>query len=79
MLPHLAEVRAQHECDVAAGAGWVALAGALGLQYPTRKRYGRRVSRSVRVVTRYDIRLLPTCSKPATTFALCRSSSATAA
>src|SRR5204863_5302280 len=35
LLPHLAEVRAQHERDVAAGAGWVALPGALGLKYPT--------------------------------------------
>jgi len=34
LLPHLAEVRAQHERDVAAGAGWVALPGALGLKYP---------------------------------------------
>jgi len=34
LLPHLAEVRALHERDVAAGAGWVALPGALGLKYP---------------------------------------------
>jgi len=34
LLQHLAEVRAQHERDVAAGAGWVALPGALGLKYP---------------------------------------------
>ena len=34
LLRHLAEVRKQHERDVAAGAGWVALPGALGLKYP---------------------------------------------
>lgn len=34
LLHHLAEVRAQHERDVAAGAGWVALPGALGVKYP---------------------------------------------
>ena len=34
LLCHLAEVRAQHERDVAAGAGWVALPGALGIKYP---------------------------------------------
>ncbi len=34
LLRHLAEVRTQHERDVAAGAGWVALPGALGLKYP---------------------------------------------
>lgn len=34
LLRHLAEVRAQHERDVATGAGWVALPGALGLKYP---------------------------------------------
>ncbi len=34
LLSHLAEVRVQHERDVAAGAGWVALPGALGLKYP---------------------------------------------
>jgi integron integrase len=34
LLRHLAEVRRQHERDVAAGAGWVALPGALGLKYP---------------------------------------------
>ena len=31
---HLAEVRTLHERDVAGGAGWVALPGALGLKYP---------------------------------------------
>ena len=34
LLSHLAEVRAQHERDIAAGAGWVALPGALGVKYP---------------------------------------------
>ena len=34
LLRHLAEVRTQHERDVAAGAGWVALPGALGVKYP---------------------------------------------
>jgi integron integrase len=34
LLRHLAEVHRQHERDVAAGAGWVALPGALGLKYP---------------------------------------------
>jgi len=34
LLRHLAEVRTQHERDVAAGAGWAALPGALGLKYP---------------------------------------------
>ncbi|PYP13173.1 MAG: integron integrase, partial [Gemmatimonadetes bacterium] len=34
LLRHLAEVRRQHEHDVAVGAGWVALPGALGLKYP---------------------------------------------
>ena len=34
LLRHLAEVRAQHERDLAAGAGWVELPGALGLKYP---------------------------------------------
>lgn len=34
LLRHLAEVRVQHEADVAAGAGWVALPGALGVKYP---------------------------------------------
>jgi len=34
LLAHLAEVRTQHEHDLAAGAGWVALPGALGLKYP---------------------------------------------
>jgi len=34
LLRHLAEVRRQHERDIAAGAGWVALPGALGLKYP---------------------------------------------
>ena len=34
LLSHLAAVRAQHECDIAMGAGWVALPGALGVKYP---------------------------------------------
>jgi integron integrase len=34
LLHHLAEVRRQHERDVAEGAGWVELPGALGLKYP---------------------------------------------
>ena len=34
LLRHLAEVRVQHERDLAAGAGWVELPGALGLKYP---------------------------------------------
>lgn len=34
LLHHLAEVRTQHERDLTAGAGWVALPGALGLKYP---------------------------------------------
>ncbi len=34
LLKHLAEVRVQNERDVAAGSGWVALPGALGLKYP---------------------------------------------
>ncbi len=34
LLKHLAAVRAQHERDVAAGAGWVELPGALDLKYP---------------------------------------------
>src|SRR6267378_4211983 len=34
LLRHLAEARARHERDAAAGAGWVALPGALGLKYP---------------------------------------------
>src|SRR5881409_3748448 len=34
LLRHLAEVRAQHERDVAARSGWVELPGALGLKYP---------------------------------------------
>ncbi len=34
LLHHLAEVRRQHERDVAAGAGWVELPGALGRKYP---------------------------------------------
>jgi integron integrase len=34
LLRHLAEVRAQHEGDIAAGSGWVALPGALALKYP---------------------------------------------
>jgi integron integrase len=34
LLHHLAEVRIQHERDLTAGAGWVALPGALGLKYP---------------------------------------------
>ncbi len=31
---HLERVRAQHEADLAAGAGWVELPGRLGLKYP---------------------------------------------
>jgi integron integrase len=34
LLRHLAEVRTQHERDLAKGAGWVVLPGALGLKYP---------------------------------------------
>jgi len=34
LLHHLAEVRRQHERDLAAGAGWVELPGALGVKYP---------------------------------------------
>jgi integron integrase len=34
LLHHLAEVRRQHERDVAEGAGWVELPGALGRKYP---------------------------------------------
>jgi integron integrase len=34
LLHHLAEVRARHERDVAEGAGWVELPGALGTKYP---------------------------------------------
>jgi len=34
LLRHLAEVRVQHEGDIAAGAGWVELPGALGTKYP---------------------------------------------
>jgi integron integrase len=34
LLHHLAEVRRQHERDVAMGAGWVELPGALGRKYP---------------------------------------------
>jgi integron integrase len=34
LLRHLAEVRARHERDATAGAGWVALPCALGLKYP---------------------------------------------
>jgi len=34
LLHHLAAVRAQHERDVAEGAGWVELPGALGAKYP---------------------------------------------
>jgi integron integrase len=34
LLHHLAEVRARHERDVADGAGWVELPGALGTKYP---------------------------------------------
>lgn len=34
LLRHLAVVRRQHERDVEAGAGWVALPGALGVKYP---------------------------------------------
>jgi integron integrase len=34
LLEHLAEVRTQHERDVAEGAGWVELPGALDAKYP---------------------------------------------
>ena len=34
LLHHLATVRAQHERDLAEGAGWVELPGALGAKYP---------------------------------------------
>ena len=34
LLRHLAAVRAQHERDLANGAGWVELPGALGTKYP---------------------------------------------
>jgi len=34
LFHHLAEVRRQHERDVAMGAGWVELPGALGRKYP---------------------------------------------
>jgi integron integrase len=34
LLHHLATVRVQHERDVAEGAGWVVLPGALGVKYP---------------------------------------------
>ena len=34
LLRHLVEVRRQYERDVEAGAGWVALPGALGVKYP---------------------------------------------
>jgi integron integrase len=34
LLKHLAAVRAQHERDLADGAGWVELPGALGSKYP---------------------------------------------
>jgi len=34
LLHHLAAVRKQHEADLAAGAGWVVLPGALRLKYP---------------------------------------------
>ena len=34
LLRHLAEVRTRHERDVAEGAGWVELPGALGTKYP---------------------------------------------
>jgi len=34
LLKHLAGVRLQHECDSAAGAGWVELPGALRVKYP---------------------------------------------
>src|SRR6266516_3386500 len=34
LLRHLAAVRAQHESDLADGAGWVELPGALGDKYP---------------------------------------------
>jgi len=34
LLSHLAAVRVQHEGDIAVGAGWVVLPGALGVKYP---------------------------------------------
>jgi integron integrase len=34
LLKHLAEVRAEHERDLATGAGWVGMPGALSLKYP---------------------------------------------
>ncbi|HEV8510414.1 MAG TPA: integron integrase [Gemmatimonadales bacterium] len=34
LLKHLAEVRTEHERDLAAGAGWVEMPGALFLKYP---------------------------------------------
>lgn len=34
LLHHLAAVRKQHEADLAEGAGWVDLPGALGIKYP---------------------------------------------
>ncbi len=34
LLHHLAVVRTQHERDIAEGAGWVELPGALGVKYP---------------------------------------------
>ena len=34
-LHHLARVRAQHECDLAAGTGWVELPGALDAKFPS--------------------------------------------
>src|SRR5438445_1490883 len=34
LLHHLAEVRRQRERDLAGGAGWVELPGALGVKYP---------------------------------------------
>lgn len=40
LLEHLAEVRTQHERDIADGAGWVELPGALDLKYPNAGRRG---------------------------------------
>src|SRR5207248_3037423 len=34
LLQHLADLRTQHEGDLSAGAGWVALPGALASKYP---------------------------------------------
>jgi hypothetical protein len=34
LMRHLASVPTQHQIDLQAGAGWVALPGALGKKYP---------------------------------------------